>query len=190
MTTPLYPILSKYIEDEWVRLERNQITPWAFMNAGPPFRCKDFYGKEIAYQGGGFEGSPRDVFWSRYIEPFLEDITERTVQEIINLAKDKQQEANELLTEVSALLKSLTRRAYDRMATIEQRLLGKGFPEKITLRNLDEKFANMESFIDQRINAELAMTKRKCSINDFYNNQPFLFWLIALLLGAILTVAF
>ena len=188
MTTPLYPILAKYIEDEWIRLERNQITPWAFMNTEPPFRCKDFYGKEIPYQGIGFEGSPNHVFWGRYIEPFLEDITERTVQETINLAKDKQQKANEPLIEVSALLKALARRTYDRMATIDQRLLGEGFPEKITLKNVDDKFASMSNFIDQRINSELAMTKRKCSINDFYNNQPFLFWFIASILAVILAV--
>ena len=182
MTTPLYPILAKYIEDEWVRLERNQITPWAFMCAGPPFRCKDFYGKQIAYQGIGFEGSPSHVFWGRYIEPFLEDITERTVQETIELAKAKQQKANESLVEASGLLKSVARRAYDLMAKTEQRLLGKGFPEKIPLRNVDDKFANMTSFIDQRINAELAMTKRKHWVKEFINNQ----WVVAIGAGLIL----
>ena len=189
MTSPLYPLLAKFIEDEWVRLERNQITPWAFMTAGPPFRCKDFYGKEIAYQGIGFEGSPRHVFWGRYIEPFLEDIVERTVQETLRLATEKKQSAKEPLVEVSNLLKSVAKRAYDRMAGIDQRLLGKGFPEKVSRRNTDAAFARMENFIDQRIRAELAMTKRRFRVNDFYHDHPFLFWsltlLVTLLVGVI-----
>jgi hypothetical protein len=181
MTSPLYPIIAKFIEDEWVKLEQNQITPWCFLNAGPPFRCKDFYGKEIAYQGIGFEGSPSVRFWGRYIEPFLEDITERTVQETIRLATEKQQSTNEPLSEVSGLLKSLARRAYDRMAVVEQRLLGKGFPENVARRGVDAEFASMENFINQRIMAEMAMTKRKYWFNEFYNNHPFLFWCLALL---------
>ena len=182
MTSPLYPILAKLIEDEWVKLERNQITPWAFLTAGPPFHCKDFYGKEIAYQGIGFEGSPCTVFWSRYIEPFLENITERTIQETIRLAIEKGQNATEPLNEVSGLLKSLARRAYDGMAVIDQRLLGKGFPENVPCREVGAEFANMEEFINQRIQAELAMIKRKSWIKEFINNE----WVVAIGTGLIL----
>jgi len=77
VATALYPLIEKLVEDEWVKLERDQITPWAFMTAGPPFRVKDFYWREISYQGIEFEGSPCEVFWGRYIEPFLEDIVQR-----------------------------------------------------------------------------------------------------------------
>ena len=189
MTSALYPLLSKFIEDEWVGLERNQITPWAFLTAGPPFRCKDFYGREIAYQGFGFEGSPRHAFWGRYIEPFLEDIVERAVQETLRLATEKKQNAKEPLVEVGNLLKSVAKRAYDRMAGIDQRLLGKGFPEKVPRRNIDAEFTNMSNFIDQRVQAELAMTKRGFKVNDFYHDHPFLFWFLALLVGVIVTFA-
>ena len=188
MTSPLHPIISKIIEDEWVKLDRNQITPWAFLTAGPQFSCKDFYGKKIAYQGIGFEGSPRNVFWSRYIEPFLEDIVERTVQETARLATDKQQSVSEPLSEVSNLLKSVARRAYDRMVVIDQRLLGNGFPENVSCRNVDAEFASMANFIDQRVSAELAMTKRKFRINDLYNNHPFLFWFLALLVPILISL--
>ena len=182
MTSPLYPIIAKFIEDEWVELERNQITPWAFLTAGPPFHCKDFYGKEIAYQGISFEGSPRNVFWGRYIEPFLEDIAERTIQETIRLAIEKGLNAIEPLNEVSGLLKSVASRAYDRMAVIDQRLLGKGFPENEPRREVDAEFASMEDFINQRITAELAMTKRKYWNNGFFNNQ----WVVGIGTGLIL----
>jgi len=45
----------------------------------------------------------------------------------------------------------------------------------------------MEKFIDRRIDAELIMSKPMFRINTFYNEHPFLFWLIALLVGAVVT---
>ena len=46
----------------------------------------------------------------------------------------------------------------------------------------------MEEFLDQRINAELEMCKPRYWINEFYNDHPFIFWLIALLIGAAVTL--
>ena len=68
------------------------------------------------------------------------------------------------------------------MANIDQRVLGKGFPEEITLRNVDAEFVNMENFIGQRINSELAMEKRKPRVKEFINNP----WVVAIGTGLIL----
>lgn len=70
MPTPLYPTFRKRITDAFEQLDRQQVTPWAFMTAGPPFQVNRFDGTEVAYPGIKFEGSPREVFWSGYIEPF------------------------------------------------------------------------------------------------------------------------
>ena len=164
MPTHLYPILSKLIEDEWVKLDRNQITPWAFMTAGPAFRCKDFYGREIAYQGIKFEGSPRQVFWGRYIEPFLEDLVHRIVEETLRLASARKQNVQQPLAEVGSMLKSVAHRAYRRMADIDQRLRGEGFPNSVPKRSTDGELARMEQFIDQRIQAECAMAEPEPSM--------------------------
>jgi TIR domain len=140
-----------------VKLDRNQITPWAFMTAGPAFRCKDFYGREIAYQGIKFEGSPRQVFWGRYIEPFLEDLVHRVVEETLRLASARMQNAQQPLAEAGGMLKSVAHRAYRRMADIDQRLRGEGFPNSVPKRSVDGELARMERLIDQRIQAECAM---------------------------------
>ena len=189
MATLLFPILEKAVDDIWIRLEREQITPWAFLTAGPPFHVKDFYGKSISYQGIEFEGSPRHVYWARYLEPFLEDATEKIVKETLVLAKEKRQDARPSLNEVAGLLKALTRRAYNRMADIDRRLIGKGYPESVPLRNTEAEVAEMELFIDRRINAEIAMQRPQWKINQFYNEHPFLFWFITLIVGTIVTFA-
>lgn len=189
MGTPLHPLIEKLVEDAWVKLDREQITPWMFMTAGPPFRCTDFYGQQISYQGIEFEGSPRHVFWGRYIEPFLEELVDRAVNETLRLSVERKQDAKLTLPEAAEILKSVVHRAYHRMADVDRRLRGKGFPESVPLRSTDSEVSAIEEFIDRRISAELAMQKPRLRINNFYNEHPFLFWLIALLVGAVATFA-
>lgn len=150
--TGAYPVSSKLVRDEFERLRRNNITPWMFLNSGPPMRVADFYGKTISYQGVAvFEGSPRTVFWGRYIEPFLEDIVLRIIDRTIILCRDEGHEPKPALTEAGQLLKSLVRDAYGAMANVDQRLRGRGNPDKVNKRNVDAEVVAMERFIDARL---------------------------------------
>ena len=64
----------KRVNDAIKALIKKQVTPWVFMTTGRPFHIKRLDGTDIAYHGIGFEGSPKKVFWSGYIEPFLEHL--------------------------------------------------------------------------------------------------------------------
>src|SRR5262245_47283218 len=110
MPSPLLGLIKKFVEDEWTKLDRQQITPWAFIAAGPSFQVTDFYGHSISYQGTLFEGSAEQVFWGRYIEPFLQDLVIRTIEETLRLASARQQNPRETLREAGGLLKSVIRR--------------------------------------------------------------------------------
>jgi len=85
--TGAYAVISKLVNDEWEKLRRNNITPWVFLNSGKPMNVVDFYGKTISYDGVEFEGSPSNVFWGRYIDPFLEDIALRMFDRTLTLCK-------------------------------------------------------------------------------------------------------
>lgn len=186
MTTPLCSLIEKLVEDSWVVLDREQITPWAFMTAGPLFKCTDFYERQISYQGIEFSGSARAVFWTRYIEPFLENIIEQVVTETLRLSAEKKQDPKLTLLEASSLLKSLILRAYGRMADIDYTLRGgRKNPEKVHLRKTDSEIVAMEQFLDRRITAELAMLKPRHWVNEFYHEHPFFFWLIGFLITVV-----
>ena len=189
MTSPLSALLEKQVEDLWHRLDHEKITPWAFMTAGQLFRVTDFYGRQISYQGIAFEGSPRQVFWSRYIEPFLEEAADKVVKETLSLATEKKQDARVALAEASGLIKSLVRRAFHRMANIDRRLRGNGYPESVAIRSVESNIAQLDVFIDRRVSAELAMLQPKSRVNDFYNDHPFLFWLVGLVIAAAVSFA-
>jgi hypothetical protein len=165
MTTPLYPTFRKHINDAINQLIQNQITPWSFLNSGKPLRIYNFDKKQISYDGNGFEGSPREVFWSRYIEPFLEDICISEIAAAIEMAKQRNVDAKLLLPEIQDLLSAGVRKVFSQMAEVDRRLRGKGFPDKVHIRTTDTEIKNMNEFIEERILAELAMLKT-CSKDE------------------------
>lgn len=157
MTTPLYPTFAKHIDDAIEQLLHKQVNPWALLNTGLPMRVTTYDGRNISYQGGGFEGSSRLVFWSRYIEPFLEALTIKEITAAVAAARERGVDAKLLLPEVQGLLLSSSRKVFARMAHLDQRLLGKGHPQSVGLRSIENEVAGMKEFIDKHVRAELEM---------------------------------
>jgi hypothetical protein len=188
--SPLWPLLQKFTADEFAKLDRAQITPWAFLKAGPPMRVKDFYGHEISYRGIGFEGSPRTVFWSRYIEPFLEDISYRGVDLALRLSKEKGIDPQKPLKEIQGLLNGLTRKSFNRMADIDRRLRGNGFVTDLALRSIDREQQAMEQFIDARVSAEQSVAQvvpasKWKALNVWFREHPLVGWSVTVTLGVV-----
>jgi hypothetical protein len=161
MATPLYPTFEQRVDDAVERILTKQVEPWAFFNAGPPMRVTRFDGRGIAYQGIEFEGSPREIFWSRYIEPFLEDLTVQEISAAVAAARERGVDAKLLLPELEGLLLSSCKKVFNRMAEIDQRLRGKGFPQSVRQRSIEDKYSRMKEFIERRIRAEIEMWQPK-----------------------------
>ena len=164
---------------------KQQVTPWSFLTAGPPFRIKMFDGQLIAYCGIGFDGSPRRVFWTRYIEPFLEHLCISEIAAAVAMAKEKEVDARLLLPELKDLLSAGCRRTYATMADVDRRLRGKGFPDKVDLKSVNYEIAAMDHFIEERIQAELAMWNPESRFELWYGRNTSLTWAI----GTIVAVA-
>lgn len=188
MTTPLYPTFRKRIHDAFENLIRRQVTPWSFLTSGRPFRIQYFDGKQIAYEGVGFEGSPRDVFWSRYIEPFLEDIAIREIEAAVSQAKERGIDARQLLPEVQTLLSAGFRRVYARMTDVDRRLRGRGFPDKVAIRPVEREIAVMDEFLGERIKAELAMWQPKAITEYWFERNKFWVWIVGITVSVVALV--
>ena len=183
MTTPLYPTFQKRISDVFEQLMKNQVTPWHFLNAGEPMRVKKHDGNQISYGGVRFEGSPEHVFWSRYIEPFMEEICINEIVLAVKMATERGVSATLLLPEVKGLLLSGIRKTYAEMAKTDQSLRGRGCPDKIPLRSIEKEFDNMKHFIEVRVKAELDMWKPKSKLESWYEKNKSLVWLIGTILA-------
>jgi len=146
-------------------------------------RVTRFDGRSIAYQGIEFQGSPREVFWSRYIEPFLEDLTVQEIAAAVATARERGVDAKQLLSEVEGLLLSSCKKVFNRMADIDQRLHGKGYPRSVPLRAIEDKYEPMKEFIERRIRAEIEIWRPKRRHEGWYERNKFLVWLIGTIVG-------
>jgi hypothetical protein len=185
VTTALYPIVRKRIEDATERIIHDQVRPWAFLSAGPPFRVKQFSGRDISYQGFGFEGSPQTVFWNRYIDPFLEALAIEEIDFAISTAREKRVDATLLLPEVQGLLIAAVQKIFREMAEIDRKLRGKGYPERVPLRSIETEVSKLRAFIEERVRCELTMWKPKSTAEEWYDRNKFWVWAA----GIVLTLA-
>lgn len=182
MATPLFPTFKKSSADAIEQLIQLQVTPWVFMGGGRPLHIKYFDGGQISYEHVGFEGSPSDTFWSRYIEPFLEHLCISEIGVAVSMAKEKGVDARLLLPELQGLLSAGITKVYRSMADVDRTLRGKGYPSSVPLRSVDMEIQRMNTFLDERIKAEIAMWKPKNPIQGWYERNTGLAWIVGTLL--------
>ncbi|HEC15041.1 MAG TPA: hypothetical protein ENI99_00480 [Sedimenticola sp.] len=174
--TPLFVTIQKNIKDDFHLLDINQIEPWVFFNSGKPMRVKKHDGKQISYEGGGFEGSPQDVFWGKYIEPFIEEIAVKQVNSAVELSKSKNINGVNVLKEAEMLLYGEISKVFSKMAKIEQRLLGKGYPEKVKARDVQPYISASSEFVKALVQSEISMWSTKPWYELWYEKNKFIIW--------------
>jgi hypothetical protein len=181
--TPLYPTFQKRVGDAVDLLIKQQITPWMFMHSGHPLRVKRFDGGEISYGGIRFGGSSRDVFWGRYIEPFLEDLCVSEIGAAVTMATERNVDGKALLGELQVLLRAGFQRVYGEMAEVDQRLLGSGRPETIVERRIEPEITNMNTFLAVRIAAESGMWRQRSRLELWHERNRFWVWIVQSFIG-------
>lgn len=182
MNTPLYPRLEKSIFDAMKAIHITQLDPWLQFPEG--LSIKRFDGRLIQYSDIAYQGSPEQVFWSRYIEPFLEDLTLRQLSETVKLALEREVDARLALRETKNLLLSACRKTYRRMAEIDQQLRRDGSPESVQLRDLSSRNESMKAFIYKHYNAELKMLKQPGRMERWYGRNKAAVWILGVVFTA------
>lgn len=87
------------------------------------------------------------------------------------------------LPEVEGLLLSGCKKVFNRMAEIDQGLRGKGYPQSVQRRSIEDKYNQMKEFIERRIRSEIEMWQPKRWYEGWYERNKFLVWLIGTLLA-------
>ena len=181
--SPAYSFIKERIELEFQKLEKDKVTPWAFLLSEKGLRITDFFGKEVQYSGIGFEGSPRTVFWKGFIQPFLQEIIFRSFSETRDFCSAHRLDLKQPMEETASLLKAGINGIYRRMSDIDQRLRGKGFPNSVPKYNPEKEIALSEASVEERMAAELGLVRKKNRLNTFYEEHKFWFWLIGILIA-------
>jgi ElaB/YqjD/DUF883 family membrane-anchored ribosome-binding protein len=143
-------------------LIKEKLTPWRFFGAGK-FKVTKYDGKEIHYEGGGeFGGSPRIVFWGGFIEPFIEDGIQKTLDEVGRECQQNNLDSEPHIKDTAELLRGVISKVYSYMAETDQVLRGKGYPDKVKRVDVKDKILKMNEVLDKHVEAALAL----------YSNNP------------------
>lgn len=186
----LYPLIQKSLKDKFENLIQNQVTPWVFMKTSNGLKLKKFDGTPISFSDIEFSGSPEQVFWGGYIEPFLEHISFSVIDEMVKKCKIEKITLQPVLNDVQELLKLGFNNVYARMADVDRLLIGKGYPEKVSqIKNVDDYVKRMEGFVSRRIKSELCKSRPWIMwIERSYENNKALLLLISFIVGIILAI--
>jgi len=172
------------ISKEFERLIKEQVEPWFFFNS-KGFHVKKFDGKDISISGCKFGDTSRLVFWSGYIEPYIEDVIKRMIEETIKLANDKNVQISAVLDSTKANLSGGIDTVYRKMQEVDRRLRGNGYPESVPKRDASLEIKKMNNVLDKQIKTyeDLAFQIPDSKFKKWYRENPHWIWIIGIIVG-------
>jgi len=188
MPSAAFPELQNFVRDEYRRIEQDHVIPWNFFNAGPPMHVVDFYGKQISYAGLEFSGSPRDIFWGNFIEPFLQDLVVRTAAQAVKFGDEREIDREDVLEDTKILMDGIIHAAYNRMQDIDRRLRGGGYPLSVDPVDISEKRAHMERFVVEILNGWRAKPSWLVRASKSFERHQIIYWMIGLVVTVVLAL--
>lgn len=178
--------MSDVIFKEFERLKKEQIEPWFFFNSNG-INIKKFDGKDISISGCVFSSSSSSlVFWSGYVEPYIEDVINRMTEETIRLANDKNVQISAVLDSTKANLSGGIDTVYCKMQEVDRRLRGNGYPESVSKRDASLEIKKMNDFLDRQIKTyeDLAFQIPDGWLKKWYQENPHWVWIIGIIIGS------
>lgn len=186
--TSFYPTIKHRFEVFSSKLIKEKITPWLFMvDSGVKIEKAD--GSFINFKGVGFEGTPRDIFWGNFIEPFLKN-------ELVSIMEDIKsevfkfnlplKEVDKALKETVALYDEVIKKVYEQMADVDQRLRGKGNPQSVEKVDVSEKIDRMKVFINenaQSVSNRIKFSKQNLKASENFKLASFAISIVAMVIS-------
>jgi hypothetical protein len=111
-------------------LIREKIDKWLFMKPGSSERVVLPNGRDYTYAGSEYNDTVAQVFW-KSIDPFLEEAVQKVLDEVGKECQSHSIDSRAPLKEAGWLLESMVRQVYRKMADVDQKLRGKGYPQSV-----------------------------------------------------------
>ena len=145
----LLPVTRQKIVKLCENLKRDKLTPWIWFNSRG-VKVTDFYGKIISISGCLYGQSVANVFLY-FIKPFLEDTIVKTLDEILEICRNRELKPEEPYIRETAMLLDgyLIDPIYRDIAYIDRRIRGKGYPKSVRSIDVTDKISEMVKFLDK-----------------------------------------
>lgn len=138
----LDPAERRRLDERFSRLIWDQVRPWAYMDTDG-LELRRFDGSPISFAPASLDGAPRQTLWfSNYIEPFLEAICREETSHAANLPARER-------TALRHALAAGILRVYLTMQEIDWHMHGDGVAGHHLKQEIEAEVARMVAYLDR-----------------------------------------
>lgn len=158
--TKLNSRIKKRVDDLYNEIYNEKLKPWIFINTGKPLRIEKHDGTLIQYEGVGFEGTSI-VFWGdNFIPPIIENAIVKAFDQTIEECRKNNIDPKPYIYETNSILAGLIGNVYNRMADIDRKLRGKGYPKNVQRKDVNDKISKMDECLKGHYNAAIFLASK------------------------------
>lgn len=153
--------LNSYINDSIIAFQKemfHKISKWHVMVASSNIRIETFDGRTISIQGGDYSGTVMSLFWD-FFDPFIKDYISKTVEQIREKSEEACVDTKVCLNIFSKNMCDAVDRIYQKIAETDRLMRGKGYPNKVSLRPIDDKAKFLHQYIHEKVNDQIMIVK-------------------------------
>jgi hypothetical protein len=153
-SSPLNKIINADVEEVTQVLLKDTVDPWIFFRSHG-VHIKKVDGSSIDISGFEYSGSPEIVFWGGFIDAYIKKRSHELIEFTRLKAIERSIPVQNALQDCLVHLHSMIIEIFNRMAAIDQRLRGKGFPESVQKNNVQHRIDSNYEIIKGLVNAEI-----------------------------------
>ena len=160
-SSPLNEIIKADVEEVTQSLLRDTVEPWIFFRSHG-VHIKKVDGSSISISGVEYSGSTITVFWEGFADAHIRKRSRELIESTRLKAIERNIPVQNALQDCLAHLRPMIVTIFNRMAVIDQRLRGKGFPESVLKKDVQQYIDRNYKAIKVSVNAEIQCTQSDC----------------------------
>jgi len=161
-SSPLNEIIKADVEEVTQTLLKDTIQPWIFFRSHG-VHIKKIDGSSISISGVEYSGSAITVFWEGFVDAYIKKRSRELIDSTRLKAVARNILVQDALQDLLVHLHSMIIEIFNRMAVIDQRLRGKGFPESVHKKDVQHRIDRIYKVINSLVNAEIECAKQYSS---------------------------
>ena len=159
--SPLNEIIKADVEDVTQAILKNTVEPWIFFRSHG-IHIKKVDGSSISISGVEYSGSSVTVFWEGFVDAYIKKRSLELIESTRLKAVERKILVQNALQDCLVHLHSMVVKIFNRMAVIDQRLKGKGFPNSVQKIDVQQRIEKNYEVIRALVKDEIECAQPDC----------------------------
>jgi len=152
--SPLNEIIKADVEEVTQNILKDAVEPWIFLGShGVHIKKAD--GSSISISGVMYAGSVITVFWEGFADEYIKKRSRELIESTRLKAVERKIPVQNALQDLLVYLRTMIVKIFSRMAIIDQKLRGHGFPESVHKKDIRHHIDRNFGVIRTLVNAEI-----------------------------------